>query len=605
MLKNKMIVKKIRNIFILLMAIIIMLGAYHNIRNSKAENVIQIELEVSDKSNTLSAQTVTIDATETSDGNYLLNLPISVNKNLVTKYYTSNGEEIVVDTENNIATLQLTDEEVQNKKVQVQTDYDTKEVTVNNETKLFYKKELTNEPLIEEQESQKDQNTTTNGNEETDESTVNQDVVVTGYMPEDAKLEVKEVDLATLTNVKVPNDKQTMKKAYEISIYQIVEKKSDEKNETSIEEQSNSTAENTTSTDTTNTDVANSDTANAKEQNDGNGENIETERIEYDPSVYEEKITIKTKFDQTNVNTTVYMLGENNEITEVESTSSENKEDISFETEKADKSIKYIMATEEKPEETNTIDDTTTDESDTNTEDTSSNSEKTDVMDDIENSDWKVVDSNTDISSGKSVVKIKGPKDILTEDCINVIINGEIANDEITKKISEKQKVSDGIQYTITITGLKNDVKQIKIGLIDPKSMGVQTLSMADEVSSDEAVFDEATSDEAISDGATTNDTSSDESGIMLLETTYNTIKSASSETSATSKFLGGPSSIQRQNIQKVEFSNSMTPLGRKLMRNFNASNNTGTSHSNNTTTWKDLTGTANGTLKGRTYVGN
>ena len=94
MLKNKIIVKKIRNIFILLMAIIIMLGAYQNIRNSKAENVIQIEMEVSDKSNILSAQTITVDATETSDGNYLLTLPTSVNKNIVTKYYTSSGEEI-------------------------------------------------------------------------------------------------------------------------------------------------------------------------------------------------------------------------------------------------------------------------------------------------------------------------------------------------------------------------------------------------------------------------------------------------------------------------------------------------------------------------------
>ena len=69
MLKNKIIVKKIRNIFILLMAIIIMLGAYQNIRNSKAENVIQIEMEVSDKNNILSAQTITVDATETRDGN--------------------------------------------------------------------------------------------------------------------------------------------------------------------------------------------------------------------------------------------------------------------------------------------------------------------------------------------------------------------------------------------------------------------------------------------------------------------------------------------------------------------------------------------------------
>ena len=137
MLKNKIIVKKIRNIFILLMAIIIMLGTYRNIRNSKAENVIQVELEVADKSNILSAQTIMVDATETSDGNYLVNSPISVNKNIVTKYYTSSGEEIEVNVENNLATVQLTDEEVKNKKVQLQTDYDTKEEIFLESNKLY------------------------------------------------------------------------------------------------------------------------------------------------------------------------------------------------------------------------------------------------------------------------------------------------------------------------------------------------------------------------------------------------------------------------------------------------------------------------------------
>ena len=79
MLKNKIIIKKIRNIFILLMAIIIMVGVYTNIRNSRAENVIQIEVEISDKSNKIDTQKITIDATETKDGNYLIKLPTSVN----------------------------------------------------------------------------------------------------------------------------------------------------------------------------------------------------------------------------------------------------------------------------------------------------------------------------------------------------------------------------------------------------------------------------------------------------------------------------------------------------------------------------------------------
>ena len=137
MLKNKIIAKKIRNIFMLLMAIIIMVGVYTNIRNSRAENVLQIDIEVADKSNLLKPQTIKIDATETKEGNYLVELPVVLNKNIVTKYYTNDGTEVSMNDETSDKNLRLTDEEVANKKIQLQTDYDTKEVQINNETKLF------------------------------------------------------------------------------------------------------------------------------------------------------------------------------------------------------------------------------------------------------------------------------------------------------------------------------------------------------------------------------------------------------------------------------------------------------------------------------------
>ena len=38
------------------------------------------------------------------------------------------------------------------------------------------------------------------------------------------------------------------------------------------------------------------------------------------------------------------------------------------------------------------------------------------------------------------------------------------------------------------------------------------------------------------------------------------------------------------------------------LIRNFNGTNNTGTGHNNSAKTWKDLTGTANGTINGATW---
>ena len=383
MLKNKIIIKKIRNIFILLMAILIMVGIYHNIRNSKAENVIEIELEIADKSETLSVQTVKVDATETSDGNYLIKLPISVNENIVTKYYTSNGEEILIDSvniENNVATIQLTEDEVANKKVQVKTDYDTKEVTADGETKLFYKKELTNSKLNENAET-------------IDELEGNQDVTVIGYMPLDAKLEVDEIDLATLTSVKVPDEKQTFKKAYEFSIYQEVEKKENDNTSTKTEE---------------NQTIAESETT---------AENIEYEKVEYNPSAYEERITVKTKYDQTNEIATIYLLDDQNQTTEIGSQSVENNEKISFDTEKEDKTIRYIVATEERPEEKN--------EKNANGE--------TLVPNEIKNSKWEVIESTPDIPHKKATVKIKGPVEQEKVDSVvkELVQEYEISEDKV------------------------------------------------------------------------------------------------------------------------------------------------------------------------------
>ena len=100
MLKNKLKIKKIRNICILIMAIAILIGMYTYVRKSRAENVIQIALEVTDKSETLEMQTMTVDATETQDGNYILELPTAVNGNIVTKYYTADGAEVAMNDEN-------------------------------------------------------------------------------------------------------------------------------------------------------------------------------------------------------------------------------------------------------------------------------------------------------------------------------------------------------------------------------------------------------------------------------------------------------------------------------------------------------------------------
>ena len=151
MLKNKLIIKKIRNICILLMAIIIMIGVYTNVRRSRAENVIQIELEVSDRSEALESQKITVDATETQDGNYLLDLPTSVNGNMVTKYYLSDGSEVDMYDENADKTLTLTEVEVTDQKMQLQTDYDKKEITTEDgQVITLYNKEILAKKKTEE-----------------------------------------------------------------------------------------------------------------------------------------------------------------------------------------------------------------------------------------------------------------------------------------------------------------------------------------------------------------------------------------------------------------------------------------------------------------------
>ena len=94
MLKNKFKIRKIKNIFILIMIVAIMLGMYNNVRRSRAENVIEISLEVADKNNQIEKETVTVEATETKDGVYQLELPEIVNTKVIAQYYNSANEEI-------------------------------------------------------------------------------------------------------------------------------------------------------------------------------------------------------------------------------------------------------------------------------------------------------------------------------------------------------------------------------------------------------------------------------------------------------------------------------------------------------------------------------
>ena len=303
------------------------------------------------------------------------------------------------------------------------------------------------------------------------------------------------------------------------------------------------------------------------------------EKVEYDPSVYGEKITVKTKYDQTDVIATIYNLSEDNQVTEIENTVEEDT--IKFEIDKTEKNLKYIIATEPKPEETNILEENNT------TEENTSEGEPVSIPNEIENSEWQVIDSKPNIPQGKATVVVKGPDDGLKENWVNVILNGERKEDGITKEITSKEKVSDGIQYTITISGIPQDTYQMKIEL-EPKKSEIQMFAMSDDI---------------------TANTTADDSGIMLAATTYNTLWATGSdiagqsENEATSAFLRSIG-IERQNIEQVEFASSSkySELTNGLIRCYSGTKNTSSGHSSSTTTWKDLSGNKDGTVSGGTW---
>ena len=461
MLKNKIIFKRIRNICILVMAVAILVGAYTYVRRSRAENIIQIELEVSDKSEILEKQKIIVDATETEDGNYLLELPTSVNGIIVTKYYRTDGSEVAMNDENTDKTLTITETDVTNQPIQLQTDYDKKDVTTEDgQIITLYNKELmdvkdaeedtnaentegvdneaqanenqatettgdteeiSNEPSTEETTNE---TTGTDENETTDETTQKQElddtVIVTGYMPLESQVDINKIDVSTM-NVQLPNDTQTIQDAYEVSIYQTIRRTYDSngnmtaqeivmpeillpEEETMVNEagvnaiegdttqdvtEENQTGENITDnsatenmaieneTDTaTNTmSIENITSENAKENENvesitesttpdstiittiilKDGTRIEEETIEYDPSIYNEQLTIKTKFEQTDTIATIYNLTGDNQATEIATIS--NNEYIQFNSDKTESTLKYIIATEPKPVEENVTND--------------------------------------------------------------------------------------------------------------------------------------------------------------------------------------------------------------------------------------------------------
>ena len=479
MLKNKLIAKRIRNIFILIMTIAIMMGAYHNVRRSRAEKVIEISLEVADKNNQLEKETITVEATETSDGVYLLELPEIVNTKMITKYYNSEDEEI------DSRTIQLTDKEISEKKVQVATDYDTKEVeklevsgatiTVaeNAEKKTFYNRKITNETG---------------------------DIIATGYMPLEAQLETKDIDIGTLTDVKIPNESQSMKKAFTAIITENkIESQNGVSNQAEIQEENANISQNQNKAQNeieTQSQSEAQNQAKTQSQSEAQSESEETKAV-YNPSEYGEIVGIQAKYEAENTSEkiTVYSLDEQNQLKELETTELETEE------EGTEKTYQFSISSEVGENEEKTY--ITTAEL----------SEDATIGDETVNDETNIADSSTSYTT--------------SDDTSN---GGDFGESSTSPIVGEDLNA-------------------------------------------------------AYAGGTSGKDT---------------TLMTTSSETAATSGFFGN-SSIQRQNIENVTFTNQLVQNDAPVHK-WDASKNTGSSHSSSTTTWKDLNGSMNGTLHGGTW---
>ena len=208
MRNSKIVIKRIRNIVILGMMLMIVIGTYINIRNSRAEDVTEeVLLKLTDIEGRIKEQEVNINATENEDGTYSVELTNVVNSYVINNFYTEDEEKILYDGEEEIETeteeetlyqeeqeiteeenientykefkltLTLTEEEIENKEINLKAKYDTK-TTIS--------KELTNE--TEDQDSNDSEETE---NENENETIVvlynkrfiyNDEIAVTGYM---------------------------------------------------------------------------------------------------------------------------------------------------------------------------------------------------------------------------------------------------------------------------------------------------------------------------------------------------------------------------------------------------------------------------------------
>ena len=201
MLKNKIVVRKIRNIVILLMAILIMIGAYKNIDRSRAENVIEINAITMDNYGCLENEEFTLEAKEISEGMYEIEIPETINTKQVNKVIEVTIEsKIQGENTEETETIEITDnkiylttEQIENNEIKFITVYDVA-ITVIDEQGKYSKdllSEMTEEEITEVRTMTEGMGLLYNRTLKYEE---NEKIIeVKGYMLEDVELDIQEV----------------------------------------------------------------------------------------------------------------------------------------------------------------------------------------------------------------------------------------------------------------------------------------------------------------------------------------------------------------------------------------------------------------------------
>ena len=134
MLKNKIIGKKIRNIVILIMAIVIIIGIYRYIDSSRAESIIELKAIASDSYGYLTNEEITLEAKQVEGNLYEIELPESINTkkvNQIESIMVGNSEytepeniEELIEATTEVNKIYLTKEQIESQQLSMQIVYD-------------------------------------------------------------------------------------------------------------------------------------------------------------------------------------------------------------------------------------------------------------------------------------------------------------------------------------------------------------------------------------------------------------------------------------------------------------------------------------------------